>query len=198
MSIDNLARVFLFFSHFSCLIPLTIFGMIFINRRVFSRVIMLVAWSIIINVALKVTFKVPLSPTLHKVGYAFPSGHMQLATVFYGWLLLNIRDWRLCLAVPLLLLGVGFGLIHFQYHTLDEVMAGFVVAAGLIGIYSWFVRRFRSILHIIVWVSATLLLGYIAWQYKIPKHAGIAYGVISVSILIRYKHYLAKYCVRMK
>lgn len=48
------------------------------NKKIFYHAACLVFLAILLNVALKSTFQVPLSAALGKTGFAFPSGHMMV------------------------------------------------------------------------------------------------------------------------
>ena len=78
-----------YLNDFPVVFAIVLLGWLFIDTSIFRHLAYLACLSIIVNVALKGTFKVPLPPELH-VGYAFPSGHMQFATVFYGWILASL------------------------------------------------------------------------------------------------------------
>lgn len=180
-----LADGFLLFSHLFFQITIVILGCLFINRTLFFQVIWLSAMSIILNVALKGSFQMPLSPALHKIGYAFPSGHMQQATVFYGWLALNASSRWLKGLISLLLVGIGAALIHYGYHDMNDVLAGVFVA--LVILYCAhslpYDNKAESLSRALAWDSiaksiliASLLMLYSASLYLfIPLHAWIAY-----------------------
>ena len=75
------------FCQVEVVLPILILGYIWINKRVFMHGIFIVLFGMMLNSALKMTLQVPLPPALGIVeGYAFPSGHMQVAVVLYGWL----------------------------------------------------------------------------------------------------------------
>ncbi len=148
--------------------------------------VFLVAFDIVVNVALKGTFKIPLAASLHKVGYAFPSGHMQLATVFYCWLasLIASRPGRSLIMV--LLIGIGASLIHFGYHNLYDVIGGFVSGILLIAMLRWlFVHHPHSFFKTLFWTASVLMM-YNGLMYQaIPRHAWLAYFAIGLLFLMQ-------------
>lgn len=131
---DLMTHFFLAFSQSSMILLIVLIGFFFINRAIFFQAACLVNFNIVVNVVLKGIFKVPLALSLHKIGYAFPSGHMQLTTVFYVWLALYLTSnyWRGFVLV--LLFGMGVSLIHFGYHNINEVAAGLVIGLLLVGL----------------------------------------------------------------
>jgi len=82
-------------------------------------------------------------------GYAFPSGHasgvMFLAVVleWYFRVVLQIRQLLLLrIALVLFVLAVGYSRLYLQVHTLDQVLAGFLVGGIVGGFFQYSVRRF--------------------------------------------------------
>jgi len=132
----NLLTIFfLSFSHAMFICPLIILGYIGVSRRIFTHAVCLLALSILLNIILKHTFQIPLSPTLGKEGFAFPSGHMQAVTVLYGWLALNIKYVWFRLSIIIILLGVGLSLVEAGYHNYYDVFGGLFFGMLLVLLY---------------------------------------------------------------
>jgi undecaprenyl-diphosphatase len=176
---DYLANFFLFFSHITLILPLMILGFLKVSRRIFFQASCLCALDLVVNVALKGTFKIPLSPTLHKIGYAFPSGHMQLSVVFYGWLASRFLFWPFRVIVMMVLLGIAFGLIHYDYHNVFDVVGGVFFGLALLCAFQYSLRH-ATIYTPWAWmIFASSLMLYNATQYAIiPVHAWHAYGAL--------------------
>lgn len=162
--LDQIAQAFLFFSNDIVVIPLLIMGFIWLNRITFYHAVCLILLTILLNVALKISFHVPLSPALHKKGYAFPSGHMQLVTTLYTWLAFRVKNGWLSLVIAVLLVGIGLSLVHFGYHTYFQVLAGaFFAVLLLISYYFAFLKWPKNTPWYILG-TATLLVIYIYWR----------------------------------
>lgn len=173
---DYIARSFLFFSSDLFIIPLIIIGFIGFNRSIFFHAACLVLLSMLLNVALKNTFQIPLAPALGKVGYAFPSGHMQLVTVLYCWLALRLRKIGLFFIIIPLLVSIGLSLIHFGYHDFYDVCAGVFFALLLITVYSLAYLKWPIILPVSNLVAASLLFFYIGMRStQIAAYVWMAY-----------------------
>lgn len=173
---DNLASFFLFLGNGIVLVPILLFGLIVIDRRFFYQLGCLVLISILINVALKVSFQIPLPSHLAKNWFAFPSGHMQMATVFYGWLAYRVPSTWFRMSMMGLLLGIGFSLIYFDYHTSYDVIAAFFAALFIIAAYQLLLSRASKISSIILAILALGLLLYIELMYQqIPSHSWMAF-----------------------
>lgn len=182
---DAIADFFLFFSHFEALLSILLLILLRKNKKLFFQTICISSFNIVLNVALKGTFKVPLNASLAKIGYAFPSGHMQLSSVFYLWLALQIDSKFLRLIIAPLLLGIASGLIHFNYHNLEDVLAGFVVGLLLIASYDFTLKKSALWAAILLLSLSSLLMIYNYLIYAmIPIHAIYAYCVLLVCIFI--------------
>lgn len=173
---DEIANFFLTFSNLSVITAIVLIGFVFVSRSIFIKLACLAAFDIVVNVALKGTFKVPLSPTLHKIGYAFPSGHMQLSTVFYVWLLMQRPLKSLHLTISILLMGIAAGLIHHDYHNGYDVVAGFLCGLLLISLYRYILIKSPVKWPLVILTLATLLMIYNYFVYPIiPTYAWTSY-----------------------
>lgn len=177
---DILARTLLAFSNGTVVIPLIILGFIWLDRNIFYHATCLVLLSIVVNVALKVTFQIPLSPTLGKDWFAFPSGHMQLSTVLYAWIAYKIEKPVFRLTMVTLLVGIGSSLIHFGYHNLFDVLAGSFFALLIIVSYYLLSKKWPQKTPLLMVLIASSLVLYINWRYaRIPVHVWMAYYALS-------------------
>ena len=100
---------------------------------------------------------------------------MQLATVVYGWLALKISSTPLHVLISVVLMGIGFGLVHFEYHTIVDVLGGVFFASLLITLYALIQYEHQKLLPWILISSSSLAMLYIAWRSMIPPHAWVAY-----------------------
>ena len=100
---------------------------------------------------LKLMFAVPrpAEALVQAGGYAFPSGHasgvMFLAIVleWYFRVVLQVQQLLLVrIALVLFVLAVGYSRLYLQVHTLDQVLAGFLVGGVVGGFFQYYVRRF--------------------------------------------------------
>jgi membrane-associated phospholipid phosphatase len=139
-----LAKGFLVFSDAIIISPLLIIGFItrggfFVRSQaregsvIWGNASLLVLFTMIFNVFLKSLFLVPLNPALGIKGYAFPSGHMQVAVVFYGWLAMAYANRILQGIVVIILTGIGYGLVQQGYHNLLDVLGA--VGFGMATLY---------------------------------------------------------------
>ena len=157
----NLAAVVLFMGQEIPIILIFSYVFWFMRKKEGAHLLFLILFSMILNAALKCYFKVPLKDHMaHLNWYAFPSGHMQMATVFYGALFWRFRDKTPALWFVPLGLGVfGWALIQQNYHDIKDVLA-----AGLIGLmilFSYFSLSARAFFDK-NWTKIGLYLGVIS------------------------------------
>lgn len=129
---------FYYISQFSqdyVIFPLVVFGILFLDRQLFLRIVVLLLFGIAINVFLKNVFQVPLNPDLHKDWLAFPSGHTQITVTFYGYLAYHYRNLFLSLIVGLICIGESLSLVHFHYHNWFDILGGFITAVVWIALF---------------------------------------------------------------
>jgi len=170
-----IAKCFLVFSQDTVLIPLIVLGYLWLDRRLFSQATCLLFLSMLLNYAEKISFQIPLAEHLGP-GFAFPSGHMQSACAFYGWLAFRLPSIRLRLGIVVLLLGIGYGLIRLGYHQIQDLIAAVLSAALLIVGYLKFLYQDSARTLFLKIGLATILLGYIYLQGpSVPKASWLAY-----------------------
>ncbi|MDF1678436.1 MAG: phosphatase PAP2 family protein [Legionellaceae bacterium] len=165
------------------ILGLLLLGFTFGNRSLFYHASCVVFISTILNVALKVTFQVPLSPSLHQIGFAFPSGHMQLATVLYGWIALQSNNRLFQLLTIGLLAGIAFGIVHFGYHTWFDIFGAIFFAGLILSFYQILITYKKTYIFLGAFATTSLAMLYIAYRYTIPFHAWVAYCVLVLLII---------------
>ena len=195
-TIDAVARFFLGFSHFLFIFPMLALGFIFLNKRLFYHALCIMFFNIILNVALKATFQIPLAPFLNKAGFAFPSGHMQLATIVYGWLAFKRPSTRLRILISVVLMGIGFGLVHFGYHTVIDVLGGVFFAILLIKLYAFMQFKHSKTLPWLLASISSFAMPYMAWRGTILPHAWVAYCALLT--LISTQFFYKQKCLQEK
>jgi membrane-associated phospholipid phosphatase len=134
---------FLFFAHDAAIVPLLLIGVMWSERSLFRHATYLILISMIINYALKITFQIPLAPHLHKVGFAFPSGHMQSSFVFYGWLSQKMYPKKYFLLLTLLIIFIAISLIKAGYHNLYDILGAVFFGSLLLSGYHRYIEKNR-------------------------------------------------------
>ncbi len=119
--LDFIAKFGLSFCHTPIVASLIIIGLISKKREIFARAAYLLLFTMIYNAYLKSIWQAPLPPPME--GWAFPSGHMHSAMVFWGWLAIEFRKVWFYEIVFFILTLVGYGLIQQGYHYPVDVLA---------------------------------------------------------------------------
>lgn len=134
--INTLAQFFGLLGHGYFFPALMVLGLFTKHRKDILRLVPLICITLFLNYALKQYFQKPLPAWMNTSNYAFPSGHMQSAAVFWGWVYLHTKQWRLAQRVlPIILLGIGWQMIHRGFHDIVDVAGGAVVGAALLAGY---------------------------------------------------------------
>ncbi|MDR1551237.1 MAG: hypothetical protein LBS14_00970 [Holosporaceae bacterium] len=111
------------------IVLILVFGILSHQRKHCEIAAGLMCFVIIFNTLLKELFKIPQSSHLGE-GYAFPSGHMHVAMVFYGYVFRVVKDGRIRLAIAVFLGTFGWALVHCRYHDWFDVLGA--IAFGLV------------------------------------------------------------------
>jgi len=178
-----IANLFLTCGREIVLVPLIILGFLVLDRRIFGHATFLLLSAMILNVLLKSIFQIPLSTHLNKIGYAFPSGHMHSAMVFYGWLLLNTKNSLIKITLGLVLAGVAFGLIYQQYHDIYDVLGAIIFGGITLLIYfplsksKAFANKPFLLGYIMIALSAGIMW-YINITESLSNHVWMAFMVL--------------------
>ncbi|MBA2657494.1 MAG: phosphatase PAP2 family protein [Tatlockia sp.] len=191
-----LAKSLLFFGNALWIIPFITIGLICFDRRIFYQAACLTLLSMLFNVALKISFQIPLPPELGKPGFGFPSGHMQMATILYIWFAIQMKMRGLTTLIIVMLCGFAWSLTYFSYHDLFQVFGGaFFGLLILIG-YNLIYLNWPQKLPSIILILATILISYIQYQY--PLLSGHAWqGYYGLSGLIIANSLIAKTRTRL-
>lgn len=189
---DYVAHAFLQVNREYVILPFLIVGFIWLNRNLFFHVICITLLGIVYNGVLKVTFKVPLASHLGKSDwYAFPSGHMQLATVLYGWIAYQLKNPYIRILVAIVLTGVGISLVQLGFHTYFDSFGGLISGLVLIAVYVVLSSNMKENLHLILLGLSSSLMLYFYWKYGSIRGQWVAYyglvGFIVSDRLFAYK-----------
>jgi hypothetical protein len=118
--LDMIADIGLRFAQPFVWVTVAVIGFCLINPKIFGKALLLVLFTMVYNTYLKSIWQVPLPAPLE--GWAFPSGHMHSALVFWGWIAIEYRKTWLSAIVILMMMSLGFGLIHAGHHYPNDVL----------------------------------------------------------------------------
>lgn len=190
--LETTGRLFLAFSHDNILIPLIILGYIWLDRDIYFHAVCLLLTSMLFNLALQSTFKIPLAFSVGKQGFAFPSGHMQSAVVFYGWLFQSTNRLIIKSSITILLIGIGLSLLYFGYHNSFDILGAIFFGLLLIWAYNQLLISIQqTLLPVVILLFNTLLVLYISFAHGMNQYSWMAYYAL-IGIIFSELHFKQK------
>lgn len=140
MILELIAKTGLFFSQPLVLASVVLVGFLSRNEAIFGRTLFILLFTMVYNVYLKSIWQIPLPPPLE--GWAFPSGHMHSAVVFWGALAIAYRRFWFGALVLFTLCLTGYGLIYHGYHYPIDIVGA--VAFGSLSLFIYHVFQQQS------------------------------------------------------
>lgn len=134
MMLEIIAKIGLFFCYPPVLASIIIIGFLTMSEKIYGHALFLMLFTMIYNFYLKFLFQLPLPPPME--GWAFPSGHMHVAVVFWGWLAVAYRQVAFSAVVFLILNLVGYGLIYHGYHYPQDILGSLGFGSLTLIVYS--------------------------------------------------------------
>lgn len=132
--LELIAKIGLFFGQPPVLVSIIVLGFLLQREVVFSRTLFLLLFTMIYNVYLKSLWQMPLPPPLE--GWAFPSGHMHSAVVFWGWLAIEYRKIWYAEITFFLLCLIGYGIVYHGYHYPIDILGAVAFGSLSLVLYS--------------------------------------------------------------
>lgn len=172
-----------------------------VNYRLGARLGILLLFSSYLNEALKNLFMQPRPcdprPDLcvnHAEGYGIPSGHSQNAIVFWGVIAHWIGTVGAWVAAILLMLLIGVSRIYLGVHFPTDVLVGWAIGIGILGIYIALGRRIETWLgglsltiQVLLGLSVPLLLLALQPNDVMVQVTGAFAGIaVGIALTIRF------------
>lgn len=179
--LDIIAKFFLVFGQEFILIPLITIGFFALNKKTYGHAIILLLFTMIFNAFLKSIFQIPLAEHLNKTGYAFPSGHMQSAIAFYGWLFVAHKNTLVRTMVLTILFGLGYSLIQQKFHNIYDVSAAVLFGSLTLLIYTIVsrIKLFKSRPFLLGYILIVFSAGLLLSMDSLPNHTLMAFMVLT-------------------
>lgn len=169
---DLLTPVFLLVTQFGGIYALLSLLAIFYwlwRKDVAMHLIVAASVTATVNGLLKATIQAPrpdeVEALVNSAGWGMPSGHAQMAVLFWGWLAIHIGTARAFAGAALMILLIGFSRIYLGVHTPLQVLAGFAMGAVLLAIFCsvfrWLVPLLKDVNdHLKASLLAVLLISF--------------------------------------
>ena len=162
------------------IIPFLVLGFFIFNRDIIARLLYITLLTMIVSTFLKSIWQIPLPEHLNSQGWAFPSGHMQFAVVFWGWLAWEVRKTWVSITVATMIALVGWALIYLGYHSLRDIIGAFAFGTLSLVIYSQTLRWSTLDSKLSIGMISTFIGGVmIAFLPHNFPHVWIAEGAIA-------------------
>ena len=141
-----------------------------VDKRYGLRTALLLLFSACVNGGLKEVLQIPrpslvssvVQPKVTALGYAFPSGHAQLAATLWPWLARTLRNRWMTLAAVGLVPLIAFSRVYLGVHYPQDVLAGMAVGLVLVYLYSWLQPRLEA------WTATRILILQLAGAIVLP------------------------------
>lgn len=166
------------FSHWPVLAAVVIFGLCTKYRAIFLRATFVLLFTMIYNAYLKSVFQMPLPPPME--GWAFPSGHMHSAFVFWGWIALELHKIWVYEVVAFILMWVAYGLIQQWYHYPIDVLAAVGFGTLSLTVYA-FINRIAFFKNHLERVGLFMFAAGGVFFLLLPQHK--SHVIIALSLL---------------
>jgi len=114
------------------------------SKPIFAKALYLLLFSMVFNTFLKSIWQIPLDPALNIEGWAFPSGHMQNSTAFWGWIAYELKNKKANIAICSLLGAIGVSLIYMGWHNPHDIAAGTLFGIFSIILYRLFLSKIEA------------------------------------------------------
>jgi len=134
--LEYIAKTGLFFNSATLYFCVFMVGYLFLDKVIYSRALCLLLFTVIYNVYLKQLFQMPLPAYMHE-GFAFPSGHMHSAFVFWGYLATQYRSIMVKAMLGAMIIIGGYGLVYSGYHYPQDILGAWGFGALSIFIYRY-------------------------------------------------------------
>ncbi len=149
-------------------VAVIVFGFWLISQKIFSRSLVVICFTLVISFFLKCLWKAPLPPGVGADTWAFPSGHMLWASVFWGYLAWSQpRAWVRVIVLAFLAF-YGWAIVAVGYHYPQDIWgaAGFaiVIVSGIFRLErSERVRRYPQAFVGSLWLVSALAFCGTLW-----------------------------------
>lgn len=172
----------------------------------FLSLAFLVPYSTLLNCLLKNLFQISRpDPEMHLIAvhdpFGFPSGDVQVATVFWGYIFLKSKHWtRYFIIAPIV--GIGISRIYLGVHSFNDVIFGLVI--GIFTILLWNNYLEKQILKtqcFKYWTFITvtiLVFFFISIDLDTPPMVSMSIGVlIGIGFVLKYLQDMQDYKIKI-
>lgn len=166
------------------------------QRGVFLRLLVLVAFTALLNAWLKDFWQDPRPPVElrmdHAVGDSFglPSGHAQIAIVIWLWLAWELRRAWAWLVAGVIAAGIIFSRLYLGAHDVEDVLGGSLLGIATLLAFEW-VRRWswwreaHAGWHLVL-ILLAFSCAWLSWPGTAPAYVPLLAGML-LGVLFGYR-----------
>lgn len=166
---------------------------IFSKRTEYAHLIILLLVAMIYKAILKDLLKIP-APVTSPTKYGFPSGHINFATMFFGWLMITHKSKLLYFLCPAALVLASLSTIYLGYHDISDVLLTPLLPVCFLTIYYVFLRNIEQDKFMIIFITISFalqilsvtLIGHLPIDVAIGSYGILGFGVATSLIQRRY------------
>ncbi len=182
--IQEIATCFSYISNDYLLMCVAVLFCIFSKRTEYAHLVILLLFAMVYKALLKELLKIP-APVTSPTKYGFPSGHINFATIFFGWFMVTYRTKLLYWLCPIALTLASVSTIYLGYHDIYDVMLTPLLPVCVLTIYHIYLRQVPPSNFILVFIITSLLCQIISFfaLEKMPIDVIIgSYGILGFGI----------------
>ncbi len=120
---------------------ISIFGFVFVDRKIFRCCLYLMMLTMIYNTILKNIFQMLPPKTCPSINFGFPSGHSHFISVFYIWVVLHYKNNILRVLCLLMIMFLWYSMVYLGFHYAFDACVASVFALCSVLLYKHFIEE---------------------------------------------------------
>ncbi|MBQ7524127.1 MAG: hypothetical protein IJT08_00780 [Alphaproteobacteria bacterium] len=151
------------------------------GRRNYAPLVFLLLFAMVYKTVLKDVFRLPAPIASPTKNFGFPSGHMNFATMFYLWFVVNAKGYISRTLLVLSLIFAGVGLYLSGYHDAFSILVTPIFPITCLFLYRRFLldrnMEFQSLFFLTISTCTIFITSLVSGTPKIDLVIG-AYGTL--------------------
>lgn len=182
--IHEIATCCSYISNDYLLMCLAVLFYIFSKKAEHAHLVILLLFAMVYKACLKELLKIP-APVTSPTKYGFPSGHINFATMFFGWFIVTYKSKLLYWLCPMAFALASWSTIYLGYHDILDVLLTPLLPICALIIHTLYLRQASLNKLILVFIITSLICQIISFfaLEKMPIDVIIgSYGILGFGI----------------
>ena len=198
--ISTIATCLSYISNDYLLMLVAVLFYIFSKRTEYAHLIILLLFAMIYKAILKDLLKIP-APVTSPTKYGFPSGHINFATMFFGWFMITHKSKLLYFLCPAALALASLSTIYLGYHDISDVLLTPILPVCFLTTYYVFLRNVEQDKFMIIFITISFAFQVLSFTLlgRLPIDVAIgSYGILGFCVatsLIQRRYYQIALCL---